>query len=276
MATQKETTRKRDKSVNFRQGLRTMLAQIHPDISVQTEALAELSNIAVFLGKKISHGATTLLPEDTKTISARAVMLAADDLYGEYLGKHAISEMEKAVARYESAKEGKEGSRSSKAKLQISIARSERVLREHSGCSRVSEKAAVALAAAIEYFMGEIIELAGNAARDNKKVRISVKHITLAIQHDAALFRVVGKGVFSGAGVTLVSIPVSTRRKTRKTSEKASSKKKASPSEKKKSTAAQRKKSVIAELKKERKASGISQRKKKVIAELLEEREGRE
>ncbi|AGV01788.1 histone H2B/H2A fusion protein [Cannes 8 virus] len=243
MATQKETTRKRDKSVNFRLGLRNMLAQIHPDISVQTEALSELSNIAVFLGKKISHGAVTLLPEGTKTIKSSAVLLAAGDLYGKDLGRHAVGEMTKAVTRYGSAKESKEGSRSSKAKLQISVARSERLLREHGGCSRVSEGAAVALAAAIEYFMGEVLELAGNAARDSKKVRISVKHITLAIQNDAALFAVVGKGVFSGAGVSLISVPIP-RKKARKTTEKEASspKKKAAP--KKKKAASKQKKSL--------------------------------
>nr|WQM86936.1 conserved histone H2B/H2A fusion protein [Marseillevirus cajuinensis] len=276
MATQKETTRKKDKAVNFRVGLRSMLAQIHPDISITTEALAELSNMAVFVGKKISHGAVTLLPEGTKTVNSTAVTLAAEDLYGKDLGRHAVGEITKAITRYDSAGDSKQGSRSSKAKLQISVARSERVLREHSGCSRVSADASVALAAAVEYFMGEVLELAGNAARDSKKARISVKHLTLAIHADSALFAVVGKGVFSGAGVTLVDIPIPRRKPRRTTEKKEAPQKTASPSKKKKSTAAQRKKSVIAELKKERKASGISQRRKKVVAELLEERGRRE
>ncbi|BAU79970.1 conserved histone H2B/H2A fusion protein [Tokyovirus A1] len=230
MATQKETTRKRDKSVNFRLGLRSLLSQIHPDISVQTEALAELSNITVFVGKKISHGAATLLPEGTKTISAEAVILSAEDLFGKDLGRHAASEARKAVASYKASKVS-EGSRSSKAKLKLSVARSERVLREHSACSRVSGGASVALAAALEYFMAEIIELAGNAARDSKKVRISVKHIMRAIQDDAALFHVVGKGVFSGAGVSLVQVHVP-RRKPRKTTEEKAPKKKPSAAKK--------------------------------------------
>lgn len=59
-------------------------------------------------------------------------------------------------------------SRSSRAGLQFPVGRVHRLLRKGNYAERVGAGAPVYLAAVLEYLTAEILELAGNAARDNK------------------------------------------------------------------------------------------------------------
>jgi|EP00979_Chaetoceros_neogracilis_P001520 histone H2A len=90
--------------------------------------------------------------------------------------------------------EKKSVSRSAKAGLQFPVGRIGRFLKAGKYSTRVGGGAPVYLAAVLEYLCAEILELAGNAARDNKKSRIVPRHITLAVKNDEELNKLLGNG----------------------------------------------------------------------------------
>ena len=91
---------------------------------------------------------------------------------------------------------GKAKSRSSRAGLQFPVGRLHRLLRKGHYAERVGGGAPVYLAAVLEYLAAEVLELAGNAARDNKKTRINPRHLQLAVRNDEELNKLLA-GKFS-------------------------------------------------------------------------------
>ncbi|KAI7877602.1 histone H2A variant H2Av1 copy 2d [Lichtheimia hyalospora FSU 10163] len=77
--------------------------------------------------------------------------------------------------------------RSSKAGLQFPVGRIHRFLRDGHFAPRIAGGSAIYLTAVLEYLTAEVLELAGNAAYDNKKTRINPRHLQLAIRNDEEL-----------------------------------------------------------------------------------------
>ncbi|XP_062917562.1 late histone H2A.2.2-like [Mobula hypostoma] len=92
-------------------------------------------------------------------------------------------------------------SRSSRAGLQFPVGRVHRLLRKGNYAERVGAGAPVYLAAVLEYLTAEILELAGNAARDNKKTRIIPRHLQLAVRNDEELNKLLGGVTIAQGGV---------------------------------------------------------------------------
>ena len=99
-------------------------------------------------------------------------------------------------------KDGKKSqTKSSKAGLQFPVGRIGRFLKKGKYATRVGAGAPVYLAAILEYLTAEVLELAGNAARDNKKTRIIPRHIQLAVRNDEELNKLFGGVTIAQGGV---------------------------------------------------------------------------
>ncbi|KAJ8682775.1 hypothetical protein QAD02_018585 [Eretmocerus hayati] len=96
---------------------------------------------------------------------------------------------------------GKQKTRSTRAGLQFPVGRIHRLLRKGNYAERVGAGAPVYLAAVMEYLTAEVLELAGNAARDNKKARIIPRHLQLAIRNDEELNKLLSHVTISQGGV---------------------------------------------------------------------------
>ncbi len=91
--------------------------------------------------------------------------------------------------------------RSFRAGLQFPVGRVHRFLRKGHYASRIGSGAPVYLAAVLEYLSAEILELAGNAARDNKKARIIPRHLQLAVRNDEELNKLLSGVTIASGGV---------------------------------------------------------------------------
>ncbi|XP_010884371.1 late histone H2A.2.2 [Esox lucius] len=92
-------------------------------------------------------------------------------------------------------------SRSARAGLQFPVGRIARLLKNGNYANRIGTGAAVYLTAVLEYLSAEVLELAGNASRDNKKMRIAPRHIQLAVRNDEELNQLFGGVTISDGGV---------------------------------------------------------------------------
>jgi histone H2A len=94
-------------------------------------------------------------------------------------------------------------SKSRRAGLSFPVGRVTRLLREGRYAPRISAGCGVYMASVLEYLAAELLELAGNAAKDNKRTRITPRHILLGLRNDSELTQLVGNNatIIAGGGV---------------------------------------------------------------------------
>ncbi|KAM3836543.1 histone H2A.J-like [Vipera latastei] len=92
-------------------------------------------------------------------------------------------------------------SKTKKSGLHFSVSRVHRYLRQGRYAERISAGASVYLTAVLEYLTAEVMELAGNAALQNKKQRIGPRHIQLAIRNDDELNKLFASVTIPEGGV---------------------------------------------------------------------------
>ncbi|KAG6437480.1 hypothetical protein SASPL_102398 [Salvia splendens] len=91
--------------------------------------------------------------------------------------------------------------KSVKAGLQFPVGRIARFLKKGRYAQRMGTGAPIYMAAVLEYLAAEVLELAGNAARDNKKSRIVPRHVQLAVRNDDELGKLLSGVTIANGGV---------------------------------------------------------------------------
>ena len=241
-------------SANFQTYIYRVLKQVHPDTGLSGTALSAMNNLVRINIEKIMIGVNQLmLRTGKKTIGSREIQSATRLALPGELAKHGVSEGTRAVTKYISAKSSRADekksspgklapvSRSYMAGLQFPVTRIQNLMMGLSTVSRKTDTAAVYLAAVCEYLTVEVLELSGNAARDNKRVRITPRHIMLAVKNDTELDRLYRNAVFAGGVNPYINSAILPEKKV-KTKPKAEAKKAAAKRSAAKRSAAQSKK----------------------------------
>jgi len=198
-----------------------VLKQVHPDTGISRQAMDIVNSFCWDAARRIVAEAHVLSEANGKsTISSREIQTGVRLVLPGELAKHAVSEGTKAVTKFVSseysgpkqtqppagrgskpAPKPRAMSKSMRAGLQFPVGRIHSWLKTRFPGKRVGKGAPVYLSAVMEYLSAEVLELAGNAARDNKKMRIIPRHITLAIRNDEELNKLTKDAIIPYGGV---------------------------------------------------------------------------
>uniref|UniRef100_A0A671PD40 Histone H2A n=1 Tax=Sinocyclocheilus anshuiensis TaxID=1608454 RepID=A0A671PD40_9TELE len=161
--------RRRSRKESYAIYVYKVLKQVHPDTGISSKAMGIMNSFVNDIFERIAGESSRLAHYNKRsTISSREIQTAVRLLLPGELAKH-----------YTSSK----------------------LLRKGNYAECVGAGAPVNLVAVLEYLTAEILELAGNAARDNKKTRIIPRHLQLAVRNDEELNKLLGGVTIAQGGV---------------------------------------------------------------------------
>lgn len=193
--------------------IRKVLKQVHPDMMISGPASFVLSDMLCFIVHRMHIEMVIAAKSDMRvTFQPRDVELAARLVLSGELAKHARSEIFKALSKGDSAKAGGSVKAMDDAPQECGLCFVSRsvakvFLAQQMVPAPMKDGTATALAATLEYLAAEVLELSGNAARDNKKVKIIPRHITLAVRNDEELNKLYVAGLKHAGRVVRCFVP---------------------------------------------------------------------
>ena len=175
-----------------------VLKQVHCDLGISKRAMMVCNDFLVDMYLRIEKEAVQLAELNQRsTITSREIQTAVRLVLPGELAKHGVSEGTKAVCKFNATTSGQ---KSTRAGLQFPVGRLHTLLKLRVK-QRIGATAPVYLAAVLEYLVAEVLELSGNAARDNKKCRIIPRHLFLAAANDEELNKLLANVDLAFAGI---------------------------------------------------------------------------
>lgn len=185
--------------------LTKLLKQVSSENGITSNSKQQLNSILCSTTKLISTKVNQLTEMvRKKTTSEKEVINALNVMFLGDLGKGMTAMCKQAVENYNDDVSTKGITRQERAGIIFPPSVAEKYLRNF-GYSRtmISNGAPVALAAAMEYFAGEILENAAVLAKQKKRVRITIRDLEMGVRTDNEINNFFEKNNFSflGGGV---------------------------------------------------------------------------
>jgi histone H3 len=179
---------KKKKNHFFETYISKVLKQVSKTNGITSNAKQQLNSILCIIMKIIcSYGASLTEIAKKKTLSEKEIINALRVILPENLSKNAILQGVKSIENFKD-KSRKGISRQEKAGITFPPSIAEKFLRNF-GYSKImiTSTAPVCLASAIEYLAYEILEYSTQSAKYNKRVRITIRDLELAVRNDVEL-----------------------------------------------------------------------------------------
>lgn len=182
------TTTRKKKSRFFETYISKVLKQVSPENGITANSKQQLNSVICTITKQISQWALKLTQiSKKKTLSEKEVANAVKIIFPGELCTNSIMEGDQSISKF-SNQDSKNSSRQNKAGIIFPPSIAEKFLREF-GFTKImiTKHAPVYLAAVLEYITQDILQLASYMAKDNKRVRITVRDLELSVNTDSEL-----------------------------------------------------------------------------------------
>lgn len=187
------------------------LRQVSEHNEITTNARQQLNSILIHISRIISTISRELSESGKKrTISSKEIEGAFRIVFNGELKECCIKEGQSAAANYNDKMETEEKtgkktqSRQNRAGIIFPPSLTERFLRKFGSFKvMLTSDAPVFMAAGLEYFTSELLELASGYSNKNNKIRITVRDLELAVRNDREFSKLFTKNrlEFIGGGV---------------------------------------------------------------------------
>ena len=184
-----DSKRKKKTKHYFEHHIRKILKQVCTDRDITQQAKSQLNELAIITCKLIKSKITHILTfSKKKTITEAEIQSAVKLIFTGQLAQKSVDEGTKCLSNYLNRSKNEElkgQSRQLKADILIPPNILDTFLREN--VNYISCNAPIFMAAVIEYFLSQILELANNVSSHKKGVRITVNDLEKGVKSDTEL-----------------------------------------------------------------------------------------